>query len=263
MAEQELPSFRRKIIRADEHLKTVLEVLAACAEGECLMVPEQDLDKNIGFLRVRLSKTPDCLSPMIGDFLFNARAALDHLIWQLVERTPERRHADQNMFPICSSRNAFDGQVKRRRLDGLPEKAATLVESLQPYHGGNNPLRRLADLHELDKHRMLSLTTAVAKDTQVVWSSDSEAFFHMFIGGEELRDGAVFGDFGFTLGHPDYPAIAARFGNVKVQGQAAIFIAFQESGVEELEPFRVDRTLCGISEFIRETVFPRFEPFLN
>jgi hypothetical protein len=40
-------------------------------------------------------------SPLIGDFLFNARASLDHLIWELVEANAPGQHTTKNMFPIC------------------------------------------------------------------------------------------------------------------------------------------------------------------
>jgi hypothetical protein len=103
MVAQELPSFKRKLIRANEHLESIREVLAQCAYGDCEIVPEQDTDKNIGLLRVRLPKPPDCLSPLIGDFFFNVRASLDYLIWQLVESTPARKHTNKNMFPIYST----------------------------------------------------------------------------------------------------------------------------------------------------------------
>jgi hypothetical protein len=263
MAAQELPSFRRKLIRANEHLESIREALVRCAYGDCEIVPEQDADTNIGLLRLRLPKPPGCLSPLIGDFLFNARASLDHLVWQLVESTPARKHTVKNMFPICSTPEAFADQVRRHRLDGVPEKAPAIVETLQPYFGRNNPLRRMADLHELDKHRMLSLVTAVAKDTAVEWSRGNEVLISMLIGDEELRDGAVFGGLGIDLNHPDYPNLASRFSNVKVQGQAAIFVAFEDEAAEELEPLRVDMVLQEISEFLGETVFPSFRPFFH
>jgi hypothetical protein len=110
---------------------------------------------------------------------------------------------------------------------------------------------------------MLNLITAVASDTHVDWSRGSETFFSLFLGGEELRDGAVFGDLVMPLDHPDYPGIRERFGNVKVQGHAALLVAFDDPSAEELEPLRVDRVLQEISEFMWETVFPSFEPFFH
>jgi hypothetical protein len=260
MVGRELRSFERKLIWADKHYKAVLDVLAGCAYGECQMIPEKDVELNVGILRVRLPSPPSCLPMLLGDFFFNARASLDYLVWQLVEITPPHKHTVKNMFPICSSPKAFADQVRRHRLDGLPEKAPAIIEGLQPYPGRNNPLRRMADLHELDKHQMLTLTTAVSKDTFIDWSRGGATFFSMVLGNEELRDGAIFGDVGVPL---DDPQIAARFADVEVKGKAAIFIAFEDSTAEELEPLRVDAVLQEILEFIRETVFPSFQPFFD
>jgi hypothetical protein len=212
-------------------------------------------------LRDRLPKAPASLNPLIGDFLFNARASLDNLIWELVEANAPGQHTTKNMFPICSSSDAFGDQVRRHRLDGVCDRARTIIETLQPYSSRVNPLRQMADLHELDKHQTLSLVTAVARDTAVDWSHGETTLLTMFLGNEELRDGAVFGDLGIPLDHPDYPGLAERFRNMRAQGQAAVFIAFQDPVAEELETFRVDRVLQNISEFLWETVFPSFDPF--
>lgn len=254
-------SFKRKLVRANEHRSAISELLTGCAYGDCEIVPEHDPHQDIGLLRVRLPKPPDCLSPMIGDFLFNARASLDYLIWELVEKTPPRKHTTKNMFPICSTPEAFTDQVRRHRIDGVPDKARKIIESLQPYPGRDNPLRRMADLHELDKHQMLNLVTAVAKDTAVNWSSGETTLISTFLGDEELRDGAVFGDFTIRLNHPEYPGLGDKFRNMKARGEAALFIAFQDSAAEELEPLGVERVLKEIAEFLGEKVFPNFEIF--
>jgi hypothetical protein len=50
---------------------------------------------------------------------------------------------------------------------------------------------------------------------------------------------------------------------MKVQGQAAIFVAFGNSAAEDLEPFRVETVLQKILTLVRDTVVPAFEPFFN
>jgi hypothetical protein len=177
------------------------------------------------------------------------------------------------MFPICSTPKSFADALKARRLRGIPDKARTLIENLQPYSSGDESLRILADLHDIDKHRMLNLTTAVARDTFVDWSSgDDIPFFSLFIGGEELRDGAVFGPM-MPLDNPELlsyigsgetlASFRKRFLNMKVQGKASIFVAFDNPTADELEPLRVDIVLSKILEFVREAIIPRFEPFFD
>src|SRR5581483_1351290 len=141
---------------------------------------------------------------------------------------------------------------RRHRLHGVPDAAVTLIESFQPYDTRDKSLRILADLHDTDKHRTLNLVTAVASDAAVLWHSDDGPLMNMFYGGGELRDGAVFGNIGLpfskkllaVLGsNESLAAFKRRFFNMKVEGDATLFVAFGKSGADELEPFRVDVTL--------------------
>ena len=61
---------------------------------------------------------------------------------------------------------------------------------------------------------------------------------------------------------PTYPGIRERLKGVEAQGHATIFVAFQDSTAEQLEPLRVDRVLEEILEFIEDRVFPAFERFI-
>lgn len=149
--------------------------------------------------------------------------------------------------------------LKRRRLEGVPEKAVTLIERLQPYHGGENPLGTLDYLHNIDKHKRLHLTTGVASSVELEWQNGQDPILAMFVGHDELRDGAQFGNVGLSL---DLPFVE-RLEEVKVQGKAAIFIAFDNPAAESLEPHRVDAVLQSIFEFVRYTVFEAFEPFFD
>jgi hypothetical protein len=47
MTGRELPSYELKLIRANEHRDAVIKALAACAYGECEIVPEQDADGKV------------------------------------------------------------------------------------------------------------------------------------------------------------------------------------------------------------------------
>ena len=257
-----LDSVKLKLVRAQEHLAAVLEVLGGASYGKCEIIPEENPDANLGVLRVRLPKVPDTLSPLIGDFLFNVRSALDHVVWQLVLAnggTPTKA----TCFPISSDPGAF-AKHSKTRLAGVSPKASALIETLQPYHGGNEPLGILARLHNVDKHQTFNLITAVASDTLIDWTGANSSLMQMFLGDEELRNGAVFGDIGIALDNPDIPPILlARFHNMEVEGLAAIFIAFDEPSADELEPWRVDSVLQEIFDFVRDSVVPAFEPFFN
>lgn len=256
-------SARFKLVRAEEHLDSVVKTLRAFAYGDCQLVPEKDTERHAIFLRVCLPKPPDSLASVIGDFLFNVRSALDHIVYRLVLMNEPERASNRNAFPICSSADNFAEALKGKRLDGVPEKAVTLIESLQPYEGRENPLRTLDDLHNVDKHKSLHLTTAVASAVALEWLDEQDPVLATFLGDDELRDGARFGGVGLSLDDPLASRFVSRLEEVKVQGKAAIFVAFDNATAESLESHRVDAVLQSIFQFVRYTVFEAFEPFFD
>lgn len=270
MAAHPLDGVRLKLFRAQKHLHDVIEVVGRMENGQCEIIPEHKPDSNLGVLRIRLTpKPPPELSVVAGDCLFNLRSALDHLVWQLVlanGKMPTRH----NMFPICESPKAFAYNIgKLRRLDGVSAQAHALIESLQPYPTRENPLGMLATLHNIDKHQTINVTTAVARDTELVWgggpaellseTGDPAAVLETFLGDEELRDGAIM-PIGLNLVND---RVRDRFSKMKVQGYAAMFVAFHDPGATELEPLRVDSVLQQICDFVGNTVISGFERFFD
>lgn len=266
-----LDSVRLKLDRAEEHFNAIAAVLDKFSIGRCEFIPEEDEETHLGFQRVHLPKPPAQLPLMIADFLYNIRSALDHLVWQLVLAQDSVPQKGKTAFPICDNRENFETQRKRHRLDGVPDRAAVLIESFQPYAGRDQTLRTLSSLHERDKHQTLNLTTAVASDTLINWASGNSTYLQTFLGGEELRDGEIFGGISIPLNDPEIVAISGRqeslasfrerFLNAKAQGEAAIFVAFGDTEAEELEPFRVERVLQAILERVRDQIIPCFGPF--
>ena len=243
-------------------------ILSQLKVGECFIRPERN--ENLGLLIQRIDiqpKTPPELSVVIGDFLFCIRSALDHLVWQLVIKNGGVP-ASHNMFPITSSKAKFNEAVaKSKRLDGVTPKSCAIIESLQPYHTGNEALGRLNVLHNADKHRALNLTTVVADNTNLMFSRGGHPVMSMFIGNDELRDGAVFGGIGVPLNDPElnreYPDAIRRLSEAEVRGSASLFVAFDEAEVDSLEDFRVDNTLHSIIEFVRGKIILTFVPLFD
>ena len=107
-------------------------------------------------------------SLVAGDAMHNARSALDHLIYALVEANgsiPTRR----NEFPIWEHgpKDSVERRTFANKLKGLRPDHAQGIRALQPFSDPKNPrsrrLAHLEDLDNLDKHRLLvpSLTTVV------------------------------------------------------------------------------------------------------
>jgi len=117
----------------------------------------------------------DPFSLLIGDFLQNARAALDYIAYALGEAgaggaMPENV-AIGTGFPIIGDvdRDGFSGRgpdlfaaAADRQLATVPEPARGVIESLQPYYEGGvawrwQPLWVLHELARLDRHRFFHL----------------------------------------------------------------------------------------------------------
>jgi hypothetical protein len=117
---------------------------------------------------------------LIGDCLFNLRAALDHTVYELHRRRfrdniPKDAETDSS-FPILTKRptggsgGRSPDTAKWKEIKRLSIKQRRAIEFLQPYNRRKDTYRRiriaLANIHELniiDKHRHLHVleTTAV------------------------------------------------------------------------------------------------------
>lgn len=116
---------------------------------------------------------PDRWGIVFGDFLFDLRSALDHLVYQLhvaelgaVSKKVERHSA----FPIQNDEPVDDSGVaiptsEWRQIKRLGDRERALIERLQPYNARNDPdetirygsgaLASLNKLNNIDKHRRL------------------------------------------------------------------------------------------------------------
>jgi hypothetical protein len=257
-----LEAVRVKLVRAEKHLNEVTVATLGYAQGECSIALEPDSERKMFVQRVRLSPSasPE-ISAIAGDFLANMKSILDYIVWELVKATPGNLPTASNQFPISDTASDFAGQVARKRLRGVPNEAAALIERLQPYNAGRSILGTLNRLHNIDKHRTLNVVTVVADNTEVISQSGD---FSLFLGDEELRDGTIFGGIGMPF------ALAAKIPHfqdtlpfMRMHGKCSMFVAFDDESAEDLEGLRVDRTLKQIFEFIRDTVIPDFEPFFD
>jgi hypothetical protein len=124
-----------------------------------------DTDQQAWVFRGEMPSVPISWSIRIGEFLYNLRSGLDHLVWQLVVangQTPGTR----NQFPIYRDENKYDRE-SRSRLRGVGDGAAVIIRELQPFVGRRDDLWRLQSLGNFDKHRHLNLGTVVVDDSEL------------------------------------------------------------------------------------------------
>jgi len=72
---------------------------------------------------------------MLGDAVYNFRACLNYLAWDLVRvgTEPNPRHPQKVQFPIVTERDGFNGAV-RNCLPGIRREHLAVIERHQPYH---------------------------------------------------------------------------------------------------------------------------------
>jgi hypothetical protein len=105
---------------------------------------------------------PVAWSILIGDALHNARSALDHLAWQLVEM--HGGPPDKSRFPFTDSPVGFGKELHRAH---IPAAVRKQVRALEPWRGGDDQLWLLHHLDIIDKHRLLVPVAAASRGINI------------------------------------------------------------------------------------------------
>jgi hypothetical protein len=147
--------------RAKVHLDSLrAEIDAFCQTKPYSIAVEDDLEKGLCRISAGVRDPPETLHLIFGDLLYCLRSSLDQLVFALAHLTIP--YPDHTQFPILDVDIALDKEVRKRfakQTRGVPSGAIHVIESLQPYHGGNaagieaHLLWRLNLLCNIDKHR--------------------------------------------------------------------------------------------------------------
>ena len=163
-----LEAIDAKIERARSELRLLkTDIAAFCEERARLIVREDCGEQERWVYRGDTPKVPVQWSIRAGEFAYNLRSALDHLVWQLVLANGEC--PDRNTeFPIQAqvSQSNF-----KRDLRGVSQIVSDYIKSVQPYQvtvseyppDSDRVGMGLAMLHEIcnmDKHRHLAIAIA-------------------------------------------------------------------------------------------------------
>lgn len=162
----------RKTDRAITHLHSLQGQIKSFFDEEAeplRAVSKVDVKTSRYLMRVVIDRPfPDWWGLIVGDFVQNLRAALDHLVCRLLyadDREPTKRNAFPifDQLPAGDSRRTWNGMVA-----GLDAAAVSFIERCQPYHRGNGPrghtLHALRELSNEDKHRLLLPAVAAIKN---------------------------------------------------------------------------------------------------
>lgn len=235
-----LNRIRIKIERAKKHLRDLDAQLAEFGDLEQhVLLGDVNPATGASVKETNLRVLPADAIGAAGDIAHNLRTALDHLAYQLVLAnggTPTK----QTGFPIFEDVTAYD-RYKARKVEGMSPLAIEAIDSLKPYGGGNEPLWRLHQLDNIDKHRML-----FAIDNNFLaradWIDDSWGFHQILI----------------KSGDPDFAGIFYE------QMEKDMYLDI-EKAIDEPKVSRGNAmlpTLHQLVEFVENLIF-EFEPLLR
>ena len=168
----------RKTDRATVHMAELKRLTTAFLEDEEEPPPfravegiERDPSRYV--MRAVIDRPfPEWWSLIVGDFVQNLRAALDHFVCQLIYDAGGEL-TRQNAFPIFPERPS-DRRSKDRwkaQVNGLDDDAIAFIETRQPYHHDEDPRNHtffaLRELSNEDKHRLvLPVVCAIATPSE-------------------------------------------------------------------------------------------------
>lgn len=177
-----------KLSRAEHHRKKLVGLFADFYAKPNLygLVPDHKrIESYPDGIRVGMKVTnrprafPREMSVVLGDYVQNLRAVLDHLAYQLAVAHLRRALLPDEMrwseFPITDRSSKYAAwltQAKKVRLSMFSDDTRASFCRLQPHHGGRDPLTHplwwLATLSNTDKHRLLLLMVPTAEHRIVV-----------------------------------------------------------------------------------------------
>jgi hypothetical protein len=166
-------SFEDKLNRAGQLLRNLDTIIVQwLATDAYCVIDEPDLCGDSVIRLKPLEPPPRRVAVLVGDYLYNLRSALDHLVYTLAvanlgEPLPEKI-ARGSEFPIFNDAISY-AKGQSRKIGGIAPEAQKTIEEFQPYHARrlrSHPLWLLHELSNIDKHRAPHLAIAAHLATQ-------------------------------------------------------------------------------------------------
>lgn len=137
----------------------------------------------------------------LGDYLFNARAILDHLMWVAAHDDPTSPIAAQDekdlQFPICETEQQWKSFAGTATAKKIRKPLLDRIHALQPYQRLDHPTSRgmlfMQRIHRYDKHR-LPLKLTLKLDMQMLplfgaWAESGDYDDEWLEFDQAIRDG--------------------------------------------------------------------------
>lgn len=246
MSVDDLEGIRQKILRAGEHLQEVTEAVSEYVVTGEYGIKDQ-LERQIPEKSGRPGRTwrvdigtppPPRIAVLCGDVLHNIRSSLDHLAWALVIQSGGQPQIPGTRFPILKEGSRRPPTIE----GGVPAAVSEILDVVQPYQAGHQPLAQLAELSNIDKHRRLNVV-AISLGQITIRFVDQGRTGHVSGGGE--HGALLFWD----LEESD-----AYDPETRVELEYEPILGFREQGVSGIE---ADVLLRRILDHARDQVIQR------
>jgi hypothetical protein len=212
------------------------------------------------------------ISAILGDGIQNVRATLDYLAYQLaVSNVGLDGDLDGTEFPIFKDEEKYHrvtnkGQPDRRsglyKVRSIHPDAQTIIESLQPFHGGDNVLMwHLQHLSVIDKHRHFHIVSPPFGD----WFAGTplgEGLSPKPIEGLTIRTGILKRSFidGAEVARFEVAVVHDFDFKVRVKHRIPGDMVLDEFGLPNAYAGHI---LAGLIGFVRKKAIPQLSPFLK
>jgi hypothetical protein len=148
-----------KIERAKEHFEALdREIDRLNSDNPSRVRHYEDAEKSLYVVRIEIPIVPRRFGILAGDAIYNLRAALDQLAWQLALLRVERPFS-RTEFPIVDEDTPGNRAHFRRVTQDIPAGACARINTFQPYRRGaaykDDPLWQLDKLRNIDAHRLI------------------------------------------------------------------------------------------------------------
>lgn len=181
------PGYVHKFQRAVTHLNAITnEVGDFIATGLHAPVSGEVEATDDGWIIIRpgaINPAPGVWNLYLGDFLNNARASLDYLVYDLV-RANHCDPAKHTAFPICETEGKWKDDITERDtrsrgpspISGVSKDVQRVIHDEQPLRHKTDKLRKNDDLMHLlrmsntDKHRRLHISAIETGKVLKVWA---------------------------------------------------------------------------------------------
>ena len=238
-----LAGCRARIERANESIDYLQGAFDAFLEGHPYEVVAEP-DPNPVNRRFRIQSVhpvPDRLRVIVGEVVHHLRSAFDLLLYQLIRSGGGDPETFKPLFPLMRNRGKDYEPSLMGQIQGVSERAAALIKTLQPCEGSTAG-KMIAALHDLDliqKHRLLVALIASAHLPDARFHDGTQT---IALGGDAyvaLESGAVI-------------ILTGRISEVDVKAYLRLTVTLSESGPFKGEP--IIKVLVDLSDLTTRTI---------